>query len=78
MSDRSNLRRVAAFVFLAALLLAALMPGAAGLPLAFLIVAICFLVGTAPVVLLGCVSEDRRAQRAFALLAFSPRPPPAG
>lgn len=77
MNNISKLRRVAVFACLAALLLAALTPGAAGLALAFLVATVWFFVGVALVVLLPCAYEDSHAQQALVLIAFSPRPPPA-
>ena len=73
----SKLQRVVVFACLAALLLAALTPGAAGLALAFMVAMVWFFVGIALVVLLPCAYEDSHAQQALALAAFSPRPPPA-
>lgn len=77
MSDRSNVRRVVALVCLAALLMLALTPGTAGLPLAFLVVTVCLFVGITLVVLLPCAEKNRDAEQPLALAAFSPRPPPA-
>jgi hypothetical protein len=77
MSDRSKLRRFAIFLCLGILLLAALTPGAAGLPLAFLVFAVWLLAAIPQVLLLACTAEDSHAQKALALIAFSPRPPPA-
>lgn len=76
MSGRSDIRRVAVFACLAALLLAGLVPGTAGLALAFLVVTVWFLVGIALVVLLPHGYEDSHAQQALASAVFSPRPPP--
>jgi hypothetical protein len=70
MSHRSNIWRTVVFVCLAALLLAALTPGAAGLPLMLLVVTACLFPGTALVVLLPCADEEPRAEQPLALAAL--------
>jgi hypothetical protein len=77
MSNTCKLRRVAVFVCLAVLALAALTPGSAGLALAFLVFTAWFFLAIALIVLLPCADEDTHAQQPLALAAFSPRPPPA-
>jgi hypothetical protein len=57
-------------------LLAALTPGAGGLPLAILIT-LWFLIAIAISVLLPLVDERRTTQQSLVIPAFSPRPPPA-
>jgi len=66
---------VAVFFCLTVLLLAALTPGAAGLPLAILITQ-WFLIAIAISVLLTFVDEQRARQQSLVIPAFSPRPPP--
>jgi hypothetical protein len=77
MSGKSTIGRVAIYVCLAALLLTALMPGAAGLALAFLVFTAWLFAEIALVVLLPYADEDSHAQKTLALAVFSPRPPPA-
>jgi hypothetical protein len=72
----SSFRRAVAFFCLAVVLLAALTPSAASLPLAIL-VTLSFLITIAIFVLLPHVEEQNHQQRTLALPAFSPRPPPA-
>jgi len=72
----SQVRRVAVFFCLAVVLLAALTPGAAALPLAILIT-LCFLISIAINVLLPIVDEHRTTRQILVIPAFSPRPPPA-
>ena len=75
MSETPHVRRLVVFLCLAALLLAAMTSGAAGLPLAILI----SLWGFTAIVLsvpLPQIDEQSHTQQALALPAFSPRPPP--
>jgi hypothetical protein len=72
----SQVRRVAVFFCLAVVLLAALTPGAAALPIAILIT-LSFLIAIAISVLLPVVDEQRTTQQSLVIPAFSPRPPPA-
>jgi len=76
MNATSHVRRVFVFLCLAALLLAALTPGAAGLPLAIL-VTLWLLIAVVIAVPLPHVDEQDHTQQTLALSAFSPRPPPA-
>ena len=76
MSATANLRRVAIFLLLAAVLLAALTPGMAGLLLGFL-VTLSFAVAIFPRVPLPQADGQSYAQLAQALAVLSPRPPPA-
>jgi len=61
----------------AALILAALTPGGAGLPLAFVVITICFFGTISLIAPLPCVDKESRSQQVLATAAFSPRPPPA-
>jgi hypothetical protein len=76
MREGSSFRRAAAFFCLAVVLLAALIPSAASLPLVIL-VTLPFLIAIAIFVLLPRVEERNRPEQTLALPAFSPRPPPA-
>jgi hypothetical protein len=76
MSATPQLRRVVGFFLLAAVLLAVLTPGAASLPLAILVVTLCFLIAIVLSVLLFRFDEQNHTQQALLLPAFSPRPPP--
>jgi len=76
MSAMSQLRRVAVFFCLVVVLLAALSPGAAGLPLAILM-PLWFLIAITISVLLPLVDEHSTTQPSLGIPAFSPRPPPA-
>jgi hypothetical protein len=76
MNATPHVRRLVVFLCLAALLLAALSPAAAALPLA-IVLTLCFVIAISLSAPLRHVDEHDRAQRALALPAFSPRPPPA-
>jgi hypothetical protein len=71
-----SFRRAAAFFCVAVVLLAALAPSAASLPLAIL-VTLSFVIAIEIFVLLPHVEEQNHPQQTLALPAFSPRPPPA-
>jgi hypothetical protein len=71
----SQVRRVAVFLCLMVVLLAALTPGAAVLPFVILI-PLWFLIAIAISVLLPLVDEHRTSQQFLVIPAFSPRPPP--
>ena len=71
----SQFRRFAAFVCLAVLLFAAVMPGAAGVPLAVL-ATLWLIIEIVAIVPLPRIDEQSFAQWALALASFSPRPPP--
>jgi hypothetical protein len=75
MRAASYIRRIAFFVCLAAVLLAALTPGMAGLPFAIL-VPLLFFIAIVLSVPLPCIEEQTYTPQAFALPVFSPRPPP--
>jgi len=75
MSATSNIRRVAVFVCLAAVLLAALTPGAASLLLA-IVITTGIAVAIFPSVPLPYTDTQSHRQLSLALAAFSPRPPP--
>ncbi len=75
MSAMSQFRRVAAFVCLAALLFAAVMPGAAGLSLTVL-ATLWFIIEIVAIVPLPRIDGLSFTQWALALPGFSPRPPP--
>jgi hypothetical protein len=70
-----RLRQLTGFVCLALLLAAAIIPGAFGLPLAF-VFALCFVVSISTCVLLPAVDDQTSTIPALELPAFSPRPPP--
>jgi hypothetical protein len=76
MSATSYIRRVAVFFCLAALLLAAVAPGAAGLPLAILFT-LEFFVAISLGVRLPQLDGQSQMHLTLTLPAFSPRPPPA-
>ena len=76
MRELSSFRRLVAFFCLAVLLLAALTPSTAILPLAVLVI-LRFLIAIAVLVLLPLVDEQSLPQQALKVPAFSPRPPPA-
>jgi len=76
MREVPSFRREAAFFCLAVVLLAALTPSAASLPVAIL-VTVSFLIAIAIFVPLPHVEEQNHPQQTIALPAFSPRPPPA-
>ncbi len=76
MSSTSPIRRVAVFICLAVVLLAASTPGAASLPLAIL-VPLWFLIAIAVSAFLPHLDEQSHPHQTLALPAFSPRPPPA-
>jgi hypothetical protein len=75
MNVTPQLRRLAAFVCLALLLVAAIIPGAFGLPPAF-VFTLCFVVSISVCFVLPFVEEHTHTSRTLALPAFSPRPPP--
>lgn len=75
MSATSQVRRVAAFICLAIVLLAALTPNGTGLPTAIL-VAQWFFVALALIVFLSHVDKQTHALQVLTLAPFSPRPPP--
>ena len=75
MGAKSHFRRVAVFVCFAALLLAALTPAAASLPLAIL-VTLCFLIAVFTSVLLPRIDDQSQTRSALVLTVLSPRPPP--
>ncbi|HKF53730.1 MAG TPA: hypothetical protein VKB26_15545 [Candidatus Acidoferrales bacterium] len=77
MSDRGKARRVVVFLCVAAVILAALAPGSSGLPLAFLVVTICFFGTISLNIPVPCVDEESSSQQILALATFCPRPPPA-
>jgi membrane-bound metal-dependent hydrolase YbcI (DUF457 family) len=76
MNAKSHLRRAVIFFCLAALLLAALTPGAGNLPVAIL-VPLMFFIAIVASVLLPHADEQSHTQQVSATPAFSPRPPPA-
>jgi hypothetical protein len=76
MSATSQVRRFIAFICLVMVLLAALAPGSVSLPPAILFT-LSFLVAIAVSIFLAYLGEQIPTQRALALPAFSPRPPPA-
>jgi hypothetical protein len=76
MISMSQFRRFAILFCLAALLLAALTPGAPVLPLA-IVVAVWFFVAITLNFRLPHIDEQSHPQEVLALPAFSPRPPPA-
>jgi hypothetical protein len=75
MNMTPQLRRLAAFVSLALLLLAAITPGLCGLPLDFVVV-LCFVISISVCVVLPVVENKTHTVPALELPAFSPRPPP--
>jgi hypothetical protein len=75
MNVTPRLRRLGAFVCLALLLAAAIIPGAFGLPLAF-VFALYFVVSISVCVVLPVIENQTRTIPALELPAFSPRPPP--
>jgi hypothetical protein len=75
MSETSQVRRVAALICLAFVLLAALIPNGTGLLLAVL-VAYWFLVALALIVFPLPVDKQTYALQVLALASLSPRPPP--
>ena len=77
MSMKPHVRRVFVFFCLAALLLAALTPGAAGLPLAILVTLWFFIAVVVSVPLPHIDEQGHKQQDDLAVLALSPRPPPA-
>jgi hypothetical protein len=76
MSAGAQARRFVAFFCLVIVLLAALAPSSAGLPLAVLVPLYPF-VAIAAILLLVHVDKQSPAPRFLTLPAFSPRPPPA-
>jgi hypothetical protein len=75
MSATTYLRRLAVFVCLAAMLLAVVTPGAAGLSLAA-VFALCFVIAISVSALSPIVDEQSHKLQLIALPAFSSRPPP--
>jgi hypothetical protein len=76
MISTSRFRRIAIFLCVAALLLAAFTPAAHGLPFAIL-VTLWFWVAITLSFRLRYIDKQSHPQPALALPAFSPRPPPA-
>ncbi len=75
MNVTPQLRRLAAFACLALLLAVAIIPGAFGLPLAF-VFALCFVISISVCVVLPFIENQTRTVPVLDLPAFSPRPPP--
>jgi fatty acid desaturase len=75
MSETSQVRRVAAFICLAFVLLAALTPNGTGLP-PIILVAHWFFVALALIVFLPHVDKQTHPLQVLARAPFSPRPPP--
>jgi fatty acid desaturase len=75
MSETSQVRRVAALICLAFVLIAALTPNGTGLPLVVL-VAHWFFVVLALIVFLPHVDKQTHTLQVLARASFSPRPPP--
>jgi hypothetical protein len=70
-----QIRRMAVFFCLTAILLAAVMPASAGLLLA-IVLPLCFVIAISLSVVFAVVEERNHPLVALYLPAFSPRPPP--
>jgi ABC-type dipeptide/oligopeptide/nickel transport system permease subunit len=76
MGELSSFRRAIVFFCLAMVLLAALTPTAASMPLAILVIQ-WFLIAITVRVFWLRIEEQNYGRQALTLLTFSPRPPPA-